>query len=111
MTASKLLPTALSLLSLGLTAQALDAYNNDSSLLVQSQIVENPFPYDFPENNSSGTGSSALFPMRLCNGFRLEEASVDDIQAQLSSGKFTSVQLLQCYYDRIYQTDSYLKYG
>lgn len=82
---------------------------NDS--LVLSQILQNPFPYDFPQERANGTAETTLFPMRLCHGFRLEEATIDDIQAQLSSGKLTSVQLLQCYYERIYQTDEYLKYG
>lgn len=37
------------------------------------------------------------FPMPLCHGFKLEEATVDQIQARLMSGKLTSVQLVQCY--------------
>lgn len=74
--------------------------------LVASQILTDPYAYDFPRLGAPG---ASLFPMRLCHGFKLEEASVDEIQAQLSNGSLTSVQLLECYMDRIYQTQPYLK--
>ncbi|KAJ2957071.1 hypothetical protein NQZ79_g7143 [Umbelopsis isabellina] len=48
------------------------------------------------------------FPMPSCHGFTLEEASVDAIQKQLSSGKLTSRQLVQCYLDRINTVNPYL---
>ncbi|KAF9072329.1 amidase signature domain-containing protein [Rhodocollybia butyracea] len=70
-----------------------------------SQIVTDPYPFDFPQ---LGTNTSNLFPMRLCHGFQLEEATIDDIQAEFSSGRLTGVQLLQCYYDRIYQLQPYV---
>lgn len=78
---------------------------NDDSL-VASQIVTNPYEYDFPP---LGVNGASLFPMRLCNGFKLEEASIDAIQEQLGAGNLTSVDLLQCYLERIYQTQPYLK--
>lgn len=74
--------------------------------LVASQILTDPYAYDFPQLGAPG---ASLFPMRHCHGFELEEASVDEIQAQLSNGAFTSVQLLECYMDRIHQTQPYLK--
>lgn len=74
--------------------------------LVASQILTDPYAYDFPRLGAPG---ASLFPMRPCHGFKLEEATVDEIQAQLSNGTFTSVQLLGCYLDRIYQTQPYLK--
>ncbi|KAJ5215142.1 hypothetical protein N7468_010821 [Penicillium chermesinum] len=46
--------------------------------------------------------------MRRCQGFKLEEASIDEIQAQMSHGTFTSAELLQCFLDRAYQTQPYL---
>jgi hypothetical protein len=49
------------------------------------------------------------FPMPSCQGFTLEEASVDAIQKQLSSGKLTSRQLVQCYLDRINTVNPYLQ--
>lgn len=74
--------------------------------LVASQILTDPYAYDFPQLGVSG---ASLFPMRHCHGFKLEEASIDEIQAQLSNGALTSVQLLECYMDRIHQTQPYLK--
>ena len=74
--------------------------------LVDTQIMKDPYPYYFPQLGSSG---AELFPMPLCEGFKLEEASMDDIQAQFASGKLTSEKLVQCYHRRIHQTDWYLK--
>lgn len=74
--------------------------------LVGSQILTDPYAYDFPRLGAPG---ASLFPMRHCHGFKLEEASVDEIQAQLSNGSLTTVQLLECYMDRIHQTQPYLK--
>lgn len=74
--------------------------------LVASQILVDPYVYDFPRLGSAG---STLFPMRRCYGFVLEEASVDDIQAAFANGTFTTVELLECYLDRIQQTQPYLK--
>ncbi|EIT82788.1 alpha-glucosidase [Aspergillus flavus] len=80
-----------------------EAANDDS--LVASQVVTNPYEYDFPTLGATG---ASLFPMRLCNGFKLEEASIDAIQEQLGAGNLTSVELLQCYLERIHQTQPYL---
>lgn len=78
----------------------------DVDPLVASQILTDPYAWDFPRLGAPGT---SLFPMRLCHGFKLEEASVDDLQKRMSNGSLTSVQLLDCYLDRIYQTQPYLK--
>lgn len=75
--------------------------------LVDSQIVNDPYPYHFPK---LGTEGSKLFPMKDCMGFKLEEASIDDIQKQYKNGTFTTVELVTCYLDRIVQTQQYLKY-
>lgn len=72
------------------------------------QVLNDPFPYSFPRINED---VSQLFPMPLCNGFELEEATIDEIQMALSTGQLTSVQLLSCYLDRKYQVDNYLRYG
>jgi amidase len=74
--------------------------------LVESQVLTDPYAYDFPRLGAEG---ASLFAMRKCHGFTLEEASVDQIQAQLKNGTFTTVQLLECYMDRVYQTQPYLK--
>ncbi|KAI9044493.1 amidase family protein [Aspergillus affinis] len=102
MMASKLLFLAV---ASGL-ALATPAQQNQTDSLVAGQILSDPYAYDFPRLGADG---ASLFPMRRCNGFKLEEASIDDIQAQLEGGNLTSVELLQCYLERIYQTDSYLR--
>ncbi|KAG0167706.1 hypothetical protein DFQ28_005788 [Apophysomyces sp. BC1034] len=48
------------------------------------------------------------FPMPKCNGFELEEASIDAIQEALSSGKLTSRDLVKCYLDRIDLINPYM---
>ncbi|KAJ5491967.1 Amidase [Penicillium expansum] len=57
--------------------------------LVDSQILTDPYLYDFLV-------------------WALEEATIDQIQAELANGTFTSVELLKCYMDRVYQTQPYL---
>jgi hypothetical protein len=57
-----------------------------------------------------GHDSPELFPMPLCHGFLLEEATIDQMQHALSNTNLTSQQLVACYMRRIYQTDQYIKY-
>ena len=75
--------------------------------LAASQILSNPFPYEFPK---LGTPGEALFPMEKCHGITLEEATIDQLQDYMSHGKLTSLQLAMCYMQRIGQTDGYIKY-
>ncbi|KAF4984792.1 hypothetical protein FZEAL_83 [Fusarium zealandicum] len=53
-------------------------------------------------------GTEDLFPMGDCNGFKLEEATIDQMQKAMESGKLTSVQLVTCYLVRTYQTQEYI---
>ena len=62
----------------------------------------------FPLEQNAGTPE--LFPMPLCNGFKLEEATIDQMQAAMNCGQLTSQQLVLCYMQRMYQTESYIKY-
>ena len=50
------------------------------------------------------------FPMPTCNGFTLEEASIDDIQKQMAAGRLTSRQLVECYLERIQTVNPYTQY-
>ncbi|KAF3391978.1 hypothetical protein DPV78_010797 [Talaromyces pinophilus] len=100
---SRVLTTAIAAWGLIGLSSASNGTKNDP--LVSQQIDNQPYPYDFPKIGVNGTD---LFPMRLCNGFKLEEATIDDIQAAFNSGKLTGVQLLKCYYERIYQVQPYL---
>ncbi|KAK1517058.1 amidase [Colletotrichum costaricense] len=53
-------------------------------------------------------GSAYLFPMPLCGTFKLEEATIDEMQAALTAGTLTSQQLVGCYIQRTYQTQEYI---
>ncbi|KAK1461231.1 amidase [Colletotrichum melonis] len=53
-------------------------------------------------------GSAYLFPMPLCGAFKLEEATIDEMQAALTAGTLTSQQLVGCYIQRTYQTQEYI---
>lgn len=52
--------------------------------------------------------SAALFPMPPCGAFRLEEASIDQMQEAMANGSLSSQQLVTCYIVRTYQTNSYI---
>jgi len=79
---------------------------NASIDLAASQVLGNPFPYYFPDQNDSAN----LFPMESCNGITLEEATIDQLQDYMSNGKLTASQLTICYLQRQYQTDKYVKF-
>lgn len=53
--------------------------------------------------------STGLFPMANCNGFKLEEATIDQMQDAMRQGRLTSVQLVQCYLTRAFQTEEYIR--
>lgn len=78
------------------------------SSLGSNYTRDSQLPYDF---SIAGNNGSDLFPMRPCRGIQLEEASIDDIQGLLTSRALSSVDLVSCYLERIYQTSSYLKYA
>jgi amidase len=79
----------------------------NASALAASQVLNDPFPYYFPEQNA--TSAAQLFAMPLCNGVKLEEATIDELQSHMSKGKLTSVQIVMCYMQRAYQTGEYIK--
>lgn len=102
---SPLLQTIVSGLALACSAIA-SGHGQEVDTLVASQVLNDPYAFDFPRLGAPG---ASLFPMRDCHGFKLEEASVDEIQERLSNGSLNSVKLLECYLDRIHQTQPYLK--
>ena len=75
--------------------------------LADSQVLSDAFPYYFPDEEEEGN----LFPMPFCNGLKLEEATIDEIQSWLSHGQLNSIQLCACYLQRREQTDQYIKYA
>ncbi|KAH8179261.1 amidase domain-containing protein [Sarocladium implicatum] len=53
-------------------------------------------------------GTEELFSMPDCWGFKLEEATIDEMQKAMEDGKLTSVQLVLCYMMRAHQTQQYI---
>lgn len=54
--------------------------------------------------------STELFAMADCHGFKLEEATIDQMQDAMKNGNLTSVKLVGCYLTRAFQTEEYIKY-
>ena len=77
----------------------------ETDSLAASQVLHDEVSAWFPPQD----GTNA-FSMPLCNGFRLEEATIDDIQDALTNGHLTSVDLVLCYLQRIQQTQNYIRY-
>lgn len=73
------------------------------------QTLENPYPYEFPSVKDKVIAERTPFPMPLCQGFMLEEATIDQMQQIMSNGTLTAEQIALCYLRRVYQTDEYLK--
>jgi len=97
----------ISLIAIAKGSTVRRSYN--ASQVVEAQILELPYPYEFPILETGPLADSGQFPMPLCHGLTLEEATIDQLQEELSKGKLTSVKLAQCYIQRIYQTDSYIR--
>lgn len=79
----------------------------NGSAVANLQVLGNPFSFDFPDERQP---SDKLFPMQLCEGLKLEEATIDQLQHWMTSGKLTTQQLVACYVQRITQTDRYVRY-
>ena len=78
-----------------------------NSSTIDIQILPNPLPYEFPPQDVGET--PLLFPMALCGGIEIEEATIDDLQATMSSGALTALELAECYLMRRDQVDDYVK--
>jgi amidase len=84
-----------------------DPYN--ASQVVESQVLESPYPYYFPVLEAGAESDSGQFPMPLCHGFKLEEATIDQLQEAMKDGKLSSKKLVGCYLQRIYYTNFYIR--
>ncbi|CZR60641.1 related to glu/asp-tRNA amidotransferase subunit A [Phialocephala subalpina] len=80
-----------------------------ASSLAEGQTLASPFPYQFPVFQDGPSADETDFPIPLCNNFKLEEASIDQLQDAMSDGKLTSVQIVECYLQRVHQVDQYLR--
>ncbi|KAF2159131.1 hypothetical protein M409DRAFT_61084 [Zasmidium cellare ATCC 36951] len=75
------------------------------SAFVDSQVLTNPFPYYYPQENAT---AAQLFAMPACKGVVIEDATLDELQQYLSNGTLTSVDLVHCYQQRSFQTGEYI---
>jgi amidase len=64
-------------------------------------------PYSYSSLQDVGN-LSALFLMPTCGEVVLEEATIDQLTEYMSTGSLTSVQILECYTERICQVDQYI---
>lgn len=69
---------------------------------IQSQEL-NDSEFNFPQ-----TKSSDLFPMPLCRGIVLEEATIDELQLYMENKTLTSVDLVHCYLQRYFQINDFV---
>lgn len=86
---------------------ALAGSSNDSIGVLSVDPLKIPYPYEFPPLQSAN--SSSLFPMPLCGGVVIEEATIDQLQHAMTQGKLTAVKLVHCYWKRAMQVDEYIK--
>lgn len=79
---------------------------SNATVLADSEVLNDPFPYYFPQLNAT---AAQKFAMPLCYGVKIEEATIDQLQSYMANGTLTGVQLLDCYLQRVHQTDEYIK--
>jgi amidase len=96
-------------IGLGCVTAAIGYENSTIEDAVASQVLSSPSEYDFPILQYNSAADSGRFPMPLCNGITLEEATIDQLQDYMTNGNLTSVQIAICYMQRIWQTDEYTK--
>ncbi|KAL2688622.1 hypothetical protein IWX47DRAFT_583723 [Phyllosticta citricarpa] len=96
-------------LAFGSLIMLASGYGTNDSLYSGALAVDplqDPFPYQFPSLQNAN--SSSLFPMEKCRDIQLEEASIDELQHVMSSGKLTSEELVFCFMRRMQQVDQYI---
>lgn len=79
--------------------------STNATALANSQILNDPFPYYFPQQHAP---SASLFAMPACHGVDIEDATIDELQNYMDRGRLTSLQLLTCYMQRSFQTAEYI---
>ncbi|USP80289.1 Putative amidase C869.01 [Curvularia clavata] len=102
-----MLTTLLFVFALSVTLSSSCDDVENSTCVLDVNPLQQPYPFFFPSQDAAET--TALFPMPTCHGVTLEEATMDQLQGYLGDGTLTSVKLLKCYLDRIYQVDEYIR--
>ncbi|KAL8736545.1 MAG: hypothetical protein Q9181_002394 [Wetmoreana brouardii] len=58
--------------------------------------------------SAEGNQIPNMLLMPPCNGIRIEEATIDELQKHMTNGTLTSVQLVTCYLQRLFQVEEYI---
>jgi amidase len=66
---------------------------------------QEPYPYSSLQDAAN---VSELFSMPTCGDIVLEEATIDQLAGYMSTGRLTSVQILECYMERFHQVDEFI---
>jgi amidase len=90
----------------GAVSPALCNARSNSTCVLNVDPLQYPLAYDFPLEDAAGT--SDLFPMPLCEGITLAEATIDQLQDYMNKSVLTAVELLDCYLNRVRQVDKYI---
>ncbi|KAM0721230.1 hypothetical protein Q7P37_003518 [Cladosporium fusiforme] len=80
---------------------AVRGQNNAALLPIPVEIASTSTPY----SNSTNAKWHSMPP---CNGVIVEDATIDELQHYLTSGNLSSVQLVTCFMQRIFQTNPYI---
>ncbi|EXJ81842.1 hypothetical protein A1O1_07907 [Capronia coronata CBS 617.96] len=96
------IPLVLELLGGLLIAKA--AAQNTSELNSTQELLD-PLPYYYPNEDAA---PQALFPMPLCQGVQLEEATIDQLQDAMEHGNLTAYDIVTCYFKRYNQVNGYV---
>jgi hypothetical protein len=66
-------------------------------------------PHNTTEDGITNSFLPEQFRMDDCNGFSLEETTIEQLQSAYQIGTLTTVQVASCYLERIQQTNGWLR--
>lgn len=66
------------------------------------------FAFNVNAANTTDTLWTNPFPVKPCNCIDIQDITVSQLQAHFANDSLTSVQLAQCYVDRIQETNPYV---
>lgn len=75
----------------------------------ESQLLDHSFLNQYPLQDVTNDPVKSLNTLDLCNGVRVEEATIDELQYYLSNGNLTSIQLTACYIRRVFELERFIK--
>jgi amidase len=73
--------------------------------VMRNLLHQETYPYSSLQDAAN---MSELFSMPTCGSIVLEEATIDQLAGYMSTGRLTSVQILECYMERFHQVDEFI---